>query len=126
MKHKFILCYQQALLAYLQRGSRARLQSAHGMGQQALAAGLQTLDIAKLHEHILITVVLPGWRPTRRSSSAWDSVTPLRSKPRGPERRNVRRKRPTVENRSVTRSVRVSTPQQYLCYRGLFGYSREN
>jgi signal transduction histidine kinase len=68
MKQKFILCYQQALLAYLKRGSRVCLQSAHGMGQQALAAGLQTLDIAKLHEHILITVVLPGCPVGKRAA----------------------------------------------------------
>ncbi len=32
---------------------------ARGLGDHALAAGLQTLDLAKLHEQILITEVLP-------------------------------------------------------------------
>jgi signal transduction histidine kinase len=68
MKRKFFICYQKALLAYLKRGSRVCLQSAHGMGQQALAAGLQTLDIAKLHEHILITAVLPGCPADQRAA----------------------------------------------------------
>jgi signal transduction histidine kinase len=39
-------------------------RSARGLGEQALAAGLQTLDLAKLHEQILLTQVLPR-RPAR-------------------------------------------------------------
>jgi signal transduction histidine kinase len=65
MKRKFSRRYQAALLAYLKQGSGARLQPAHGMGQQAAAAGLQTLDIAKLHEQILVTRILPG-HPARK------------------------------------------------------------
>jgi len=57
--------YQAALLAYLKQGPGARLQLAHGMGRQAAAAGLEALDMAKLHEHILVTLVLPG-HPARR------------------------------------------------------------
>ena len=38
------------------------------MGQQALAAGLHTLDIAKLHEQILVSEVLPGIPAGRRVS----------------------------------------------------------
>jgi signal transduction histidine kinase len=65
MKRKFSRRYQAALLAYLKQGPGARLQSAHGMGQQAATAGLETLDMAKLHEHILVTLVLPG-HPARK------------------------------------------------------------
>ncbi len=68
MKHKFARRYQSALLAYLKQGPGARLHPAHGMGQQALTAGLQTLDVAKLHEQILITRVLPG-RPANAPRS---------------------------------------------------------
>ncbi len=60
MKHKFARRYQAALLTYLKQGPGGRLQPARGMGRQALTAGLQTLDIAKLHEQILVTQVLPG------------------------------------------------------------------
>jgi signal transduction histidine kinase len=38
------------------------------MGRQALTAGLQTLDIAKLHEQILISKVLPGSPVSKRIS----------------------------------------------------------
>ncbi len=60
MKARFSRHYQAGLKAYLKQHSAARLQRAHGMGRQALAAGLNTLDIAKLHEQILVTRVLPG------------------------------------------------------------------
>ncbi|NOS69242.1 MAG: hypothetical protein HOP33_04855 [Verrucomicrobia bacterium] len=67
MKARFSRRYQAALLTYLKQGSEASLQPAHGMGQHALTAGLQTLDIAKLHERILITQVLPGQPPGKRA-----------------------------------------------------------
>jgi signal transduction histidine kinase len=60
MKRKFSRRYQAALLTYLKQSPGASLQPAHGMGQQALNAGLQTLDLAKLHEEILVTHVLPS------------------------------------------------------------------
>jgi signal transduction histidine kinase len=67
MKHKFSRRYQSALLTYLGQNSGARLHSAQGMGQEALNAGLQTLDLAKLHEQILVTEVLPGCRAAKRA-----------------------------------------------------------
>jgi signal transduction histidine kinase len=68
MKAKFSRRYQSALLKYLKQCPGGRLQSAHGMGRQALAVGLQTLDIAKLHEQILITQVLPGLPAGKRAT----------------------------------------------------------
>ncbi len=90
MKHKFARRYQSALLAYLKQGPGARLHPAHGMGQQALTAGLQTLDVAKLHEQILITRVLPG-RPagkraalTRQAGTFFiEAITPIEKVHRG-------------------------------------------
>jgi len=67
MKHKFSRRYQAALLTYLKQCPRGRLQPAKGMGEQALAAGLQTLDMAKLHEQILVTEVLPGQSAGKRA-----------------------------------------------------------
>jgi len=68
MKRKFSRRYQAGLQAYLKQRSEAHLQRAHGMGQQALTAGLQTLDIAKLHEQILVTQVLPGRSAGKRAA----------------------------------------------------------
>jgi signal transduction histidine kinase len=66
MKAKFSRHYQALLLAYLKQGPKASLQPAQGMGRQALTAGMQTLDIAKLHEQILVTRALPGIPPGKR------------------------------------------------------------
>ena len=67
MKAKFSRRYQAGLQAYLKQRSAAHLQRAHGMGQQALAAGLRMLDIAKLHEQILVTRILPGCPAGKRA-----------------------------------------------------------
>jgi len=67
-KEKFFRRYGNALRKYLSRCPRADVRPARGMGAQALAAGLQTLDLAKLHEHILITTVLPG-QPARKRAT---------------------------------------------------------
>ncbi len=68
MKQKFFRRYQTALLAHLKPGANGTLQRAHGMGRQALTAGLRTLDMAKLHEQILVTRVLPGLPARNRAT----------------------------------------------------------
>src|ERR1035441_6427707 len=60
MKSKFSKSYQARLLAYLKQPPGADLQLAQGIGQEASAAGLETLDLVKLHEQILVTRVLAG------------------------------------------------------------------
>ena len=60
--------YRTALRAHLKQGRHAGLEPARGLGGQALAAGLETLDLAKLHEQILVTEVLPGCRARKRSA----------------------------------------------------------
>lgn len=70
MKPKLIhlsRCYQNALRNHLKKGRQASLESARGLGSQALAAGLQTLDLAKLHEHTLVTELLPDRPPAERA-----------------------------------------------------------
>jgi signal transduction histidine kinase len=71
MKTKFLLVsrlYQAALQKHLNQGRHASLESARGLGSKALAAGLQTLDLAKVHEHILVTKVLPGCSGFKRAA----------------------------------------------------------
>jgi len=90
MKNKFSRRYQKALLTHLKQGARGSLQPARGWGQQAQAAGLQTLDLAKLHEHILITQVLPN-SPARQRDGLIrragmffsEAITPLEKTPPG-------------------------------------------
>ena len=85
MKRKFSKSYQAKLLACLKQAPGSDLRMAQGIGQQALAAGLETLDLAKLHEQILVTQVLPG-RPAGECNSLMkqagafftEAITPLK------------------------------------------------
>jgi len=60
--------YQAALREHLKQGRHANLESARGLGSQAMSAGLQTLDLAKLHEQTLVTDVLPACPPGKRDA----------------------------------------------------------
>src|SRR5271156_3722336 len=60
--------YQTLLRKHLKQGQQAGLQSARGLGSQALAAGLQTLDLAKLHEQTLVTELLPTCPAGKRAA----------------------------------------------------------
>jgi signal transduction histidine kinase len=84
MKAKFSRHYQSALLGYLKQGRKADLQPARGLGGRAAAVKLQTLDIARLHEQILVTKVLPGIpdgkrvRLIRRAGTFFtEAITPI-------------------------------------------------
>jgi signal transduction histidine kinase len=60
--------YQAALRTHLTQGQQAGLESARGLGHQALAAGLQTLDLAKLHEQTLVNELLPAFPAELRAA----------------------------------------------------------
>src|SRR3984957_4347163 len=81
--------YQAALRKHLKQGPRANLESARGLGSQALGAGLQTLDLAKLHEQTLVTDILPGCPAARRNALIKQAgaffavaITPIEKTPR--------------------------------------------
>jgi signal transduction histidine kinase len=90
MKRKFFRHYEEALLAYLTQRDGTHHRSEGGLGQEALKAGLQTLDIAKLHEEILITRVLPGSPANKRNALIkragiffTEAITPIEKVHRG-------------------------------------------
>jgi signal transduction histidine kinase len=60
--------YQGALRKHLKQGRQASVESARGLGSQALAGGLQTLELAKLHEQVLVGEVLPGCSAGQRAA----------------------------------------------------------
>jgi signal transduction histidine kinase len=62
------LQYVAALRKHLEQGKQASLVSARGLGSRALDAGLQTLDLAKLHERTLVTGLLPYCPPSKRAA----------------------------------------------------------
>lgn len=65
---KLAKLYQMALRSHLKDGGQAGLESARDLGGQALASGLQTLDLAKLHEQTLVVELLPGCPARERAA----------------------------------------------------------
>ncbi len=61
-------CYQTTLRNHLRAGPRANLDAARGLGTEALDVGLQTLDLAKLHEQVLVAEVLPACPASKRAA----------------------------------------------------------
>jgi signal transduction histidine kinase len=60
--------YHAALRKHLEGRRAASLRPAKGLGLRALVLGLETLDLAKIHEQALITLVLPGDSPNAREA----------------------------------------------------------
>ncbi len=58
--------YQAALLRHLQQEPPAGLRSANGLGREALDLGLETLDLARIHEQSLIALASPSYSPGAR------------------------------------------------------------
>ena len=59
MNHKLSVLsrrYARALKKHLTQGPRAEVRSAHRLGRRAVAMGLETLDVAKIHERALATL----------------------------------------------------------------------
>jgi signal transduction histidine kinase len=89
--------YQAALRKHLKRGSRSSSEPAQRLGRQAMATGLETLDLARIHERALITLVLPGCsamaRDTmvRRAGAFFaEAITPIEETHRTAREANVR------------------------------------
>jgi signal transduction histidine kinase len=89
--------YQAALRKRLGQGTRASPRSAYRFGRQALAIGLETLDLAKIHEQALIALASPSSsRPTRdgmiKRAQAFftEAVTPIERTHRSTMEANVR------------------------------------
>src|SRR5271156_2347728 len=60
--------YQAALRTHLKQGQQASLEPARGLVTEALAAGLQTLELAKLHEQNLLKEILPDCPPGKHAA----------------------------------------------------------
>lgn len=59
--------YEAALRRYLKQGPAASLQPAVRLGRQAVASGLETLDVALIHEQALLVQVLSVDAPASRN-----------------------------------------------------------
>jgi signal transduction histidine kinase len=55
--HRMADIYLAALRSYLQHGTPSDTRAAHDLGSQALASGLDTLDLARIHDQALLTLL---------------------------------------------------------------------
>ncbi len=97
--HTLSRSYLAALRLHLKPGPAPGLAPARKLGLRALALGLETLDLARMHEEALITLVLPnhtsraGDRMVRRAGTFFaEAVTPIEETHRGARESNVQLK----------------------------------
>src|SRR5437899_10317812 len=72
--------YQAALGNHLRQGPRGGLQPASRLGRQAVAIGLETLDVARIHEGALVTLEAPSrcaGALKRGESCSTNAITPM-------------------------------------------------
>ena len=76
--------YLAALGKHLKAGAAPGLKAARRLGMQAVGQGLETLDLAKIHEEAIIILVLPhhstraGARMIRRAGAFFaEAITPI-------------------------------------------------
>src|ERR1043166_6809116 len=95
--------YHAALRKHLKQDSPASSEPAQRLGRQAMATGLETLDLASIHEQALIALVLPSYsartrdRMVRRAGTFFaEAITPIERTHRTAQEANVHLNR-TIE-----------------------------
>jgi signal transduction histidine kinase len=81
-----------ALRKHLKRGARASLQPALELGHRAGALGLETLELARIHEHALVTLELSkGKNGLMKRAKAFftEAITPIVETHRASRQGNV-------------------------------------
>jgi signal transduction histidine kinase len=72
--------YVTALRKHLNQGPRASLQPALGLGRRAVALGLETLELARIHERAIVTLEAAGGKDgiARRAEIFFtEAITPI-------------------------------------------------
>jgi signal transduction histidine kinase len=84
--------YQLALRRHLKQGPRASPQPARGLGRQAVAIGLETLDVARIHEAALASLEASSSRDgfiKRAEMFFAEAITPIEKTHRAALRANT-------------------------------------
>ncbi|MFM2166906.1 MAG: hypothetical protein RIS79_1277 [Verrucomicrobiota bacterium] len=88
--------YRAALQLHVRGAKHANLQTARKLGHLAVQAGLETLDLARLHEEAMTSLILPGQAPHRRDAVIGhaglffaEALTPIEETHRGAREANV-------------------------------------
>ena len=88
--------YQSALQKFLSQGPRASLRKARELGRQAIALGLEMLDLARIHERTLIVLIADYSAGARngliKRAGAFfaEAITPIEDTHRTAREANVR------------------------------------
>lgn len=90
------LLYQLALQNHLKQGVGAVLEPARELGRHAMSIGLETLDMARIHEIALVSLVLPTYSATTNNSLMGraglffaEAITPIEQTHRGAREANT-------------------------------------
>jgi signal transduction histidine kinase len=88
--------YHAALEKYLKQGPVADMESARELGRHALRLGLETLDMARIHEIALVSLVLPNYSSKTSNSLMGragvffaEAITPIEETHRGAREANI-------------------------------------
>jgi len=88
--------YQLALRQQLAQGAAADLEPARELGRNAMTLGLETLDMARIHEIALVSMVLPTYSASTNNSLIGraglffaEAITPIEQTHRGAREANA-------------------------------------
>lgn len=88
--------YHAALQHFLKQGPAASMAPAHALGHQAITLGLETLDLARMHEVAIVSLVLPVYSSStndglmgRAGLFFAEAITPLEETHRGAREANI-------------------------------------
>jgi len=111
--------YQAALHGHLKQSRRASLQAAQALGRQAMTIGLETLDLARIHEQALLKLVLPKFSSRSRAAMVHragaffaEAITPIENTHRIALETNIHTDRLNLALRH--RSAALSASNQHL------------
>jgi len=118
--------YHAALRKHLKRSAAGRLNPAKGLGLQAMTLGLATLDLARIHERALTTLVLTDDSPrardgiVRRAGTFFaEAITPIEKTHRTAQEANAHLNQMirTLNQRSVDLAASNQQLQQEIAQR---------
>ena len=139
MKHKVVALsqrYASALRKHLKQGPRASLRPARGLGRQAVAMGLETLDVARIHDDALATLEAHSSRDgiiSRAEIFFAEAITPIERTHGDALQTNVRLGqlhktlgRRTVDLAAVNRSLKQGVAQRKTVEKALKAKGRQS
>ena len=110
--------YHAALKEHLKQGPGAGMDSAHELGRHALSLGLETLDLARVHEIALVSLVLPGYSSStsdglmgRAGMFFAEAITPIEQTHRGAREANAKLNQMIAELSRQTKELAASNKE---------------